>query len=443
MRAAAVASALLLLVPPFAASQDLTLADLVAPSTVFVKDGQTVTFALHGLVNFRTLDELFAYIDGEAGRWSFPSAAARQEFGDRLLRRGVESRLVSMTYEKPVELLVTHTRRELEEAAAAQTARAAPFAGRSWRLDPAVYRQTLLDIQERWKTSLNCWSAAPAIPARVLSNWYPIEEGIELQGAVYDSTEHFWQAVKFHPDVHIADLVALLDEMTARDWKPWVERLAGDQDRYFAHAYAIEFLRANLVPEKLRWFREEMGRLPQQEGAREAQQRRGQKFRFTALQEKILWGDVADMLHLVWFFDRSGAARPRAAPLRRRLPRRAPPGLHQPGVPRPHARDLAGEVPADAALQGGDPVDPPDREARPLLERRRLSRHPHTGLRRLPQRDPRPGAGLRPKLIWPQSAKLARTLGYARRAGRLTRELKTLSRDPGVRGGLTRLATGH
>jgi len=305
MRAAAVASALLLLVPPFAASQDLTLADLVAPSTVFVKDGQTVTFALHGLVNFRTLDELFAYIDGEAGRWSFPSAAARQEFGDRLLRRGVESRLVSMTYEKPVELLVTHTRRELEEAAAAQTARAAPFAGRSWRLDPAVYRQTLLDIQERWKTSLNCWSAAPAIPARVLSNWYPIEEGIELQGAVYDSTEHFWQAVKFHPDVHIADLVALLDEMTARDWKPWVERLAGDQDRYFAHAYAIEFLRANLVPEKLRWFREEMGRLPQQEGAREAQQRRGQKFRFTALQEKILWGDLADMLHLVWFFDRS------------------------------------------------------------------------------------------------------------------------------------------
>jgi len=305
MRAAAVASALLLLAAPFASAQDLTLADLVAPSTVFVKDGQTVTFALHGLVNFRTLDELFAYIDGEAGRWSFPSAAARQEFGDRLLRRGVESRLVSMTYEKPVELLVTHTRRELEEAAAAQTARAAPFAGRSWRLDPAVYRQTLLDIQERWKTSLNCWSAAPTIPARVLSNWYPIEEGIELQGAVYDSTEHFWQAVKFHPEVRIADLVALLDEMSARDWKPWVERLAGDQDRYFAHAYAIEFLRANLVPEKLRWFREELGRLPQQEGAREAQQRRGQKFRFTALQEKILWGDVADMLHLVWFFDRS------------------------------------------------------------------------------------------------------------------------------------------
>ena len=111
--------------------------------------------------------------------------------------------------------------------------------------------------------------------------------------------------MKFHPDVRNADLVAVLDEMMARDWKPWVERLAADQERYFAHAYAIEFLRANLVPEKLRWFREELGRLPQQEGAREAQQRRGQKLRFTALQEKILWGDLADTLHLVWFFDRS------------------------------------------------------------------------------------------------------------------------------------------
>jgi hypothetical protein len=305
VRAAAVASALLLLVPPLASAKDLTLEDLVAPSSVFVKDGQPVTFALHGLVPFRTLDELFAYIDREAGRWSFPSAAARQEFGDRLLRRGVESRLVSMTYEKPVELLVTHTRRELLDAVAAQAARSAPFVGLSWRLDPAVYRQTLVDIQQRWKTSLNCWSAAPTIPARVLSNWYPIEEGIELHGAVYDSTEHFWQAVKFHPEVRNADLVALVDEMSARDWKPWVERLAADQERYFAHAYALEFLRANLTPEKLRWFREELARLPGQEGAREAQQRRGRKFRFTALQEKILWGDVADTLHLVWLFDRS------------------------------------------------------------------------------------------------------------------------------------------
>jgi hypothetical protein len=306
MRARILASALVLLSPSLTAANELTLGDLAAPSTLFVQDGRPVTFALLGLIEFKTLEELFAYVDREAGRWSFPSAAARQAFGDGLLRRGVESRLVSMTYEKPLELLLTHTREELEDAIAGRPRRTAPvFTGRNWRLEPGVYRQAFVDVQQRWKTSLNCWSAAPTIPARVLSNWYPIEEGIELHGAVYDSTEHFWQAVKFHPDVRNADLLALLDEMISRDWKPWVEGLAGDQERYFAHAYAIEFLRANLTPEKLRWFRGELARLPASEGAREAQQRRGQKFRFTALQEKILWGDVADTLHLIWFFDRS------------------------------------------------------------------------------------------------------------------------------------------
>jgi hypothetical protein len=297
-------SLLLSLLGSTGAPADLTLDGLVTPSTVFVKDGRPVTFALLGLIEFKTLDELFAYIDREAGRWSFPGPGARQEYGDRLLRRGVESRLVSMTYEKPLELLLTHTRPELEQAVS-RLGTAPVFSGRSWRLEPGVYARAFLDVRERWKTSLNCWSAAPTIPARVLSNWYPIEEGITLFGAVYDSTEHFWQAVKFHPDVTNADLVALLDEMAARDWKPWVERLAADQERYFAHAYAIEFLRANLAPEKLRRFRGEIGALPATEGAREAQQRRGRKFRFSALQEKILWGDLADTLHLVWFFDRS------------------------------------------------------------------------------------------------------------------------------------------
>jgi len=296
-----------LLVPPsLPAAKDLTLRDLVTPSAAFVKDGQPVTFALLGFIEFKTLEELFSYIDGEAGRWSFPDPAARQAFGDRLLRRGVESRLISMTYEKPLELLLTHTREELDHAVLDGSAKTAPiFTGRNWRLYASVYRQTFLDIQQRWKTSLNCWSAAATVPARVLSNWYPIEEGIELHGALYDSTEHFWQAVKFHPDVRNGDVVALLGELNARDWRPWVERLAGDQETYFANAYAVEFLRASLRPEKLRWFRDELGKLPAAEGAREAQQRRGRKFRFTALQEKILWGDVADVLHLVWFFDRA------------------------------------------------------------------------------------------------------------------------------------------
>jgi len=305
MRARILASALVLLLPSVLAAQDLTLDALVKPSSVFVKDGRPVTFALLGFVEFKTLDDLFAYIDREAGRWSFPSAAARQSYGDGLLRRGVESRLVSMTYEKPLELLLTHTRAELEDAVGRSAGTAPVFTGRSWSLDAAVYRQTLVDIQQRWKTSLNCWSAAPTIPARVLSNWYPIEEGIPLYGAVYDSTEHFWQAVKFHPDVTVADLTALVDETRSRDWKPWLERLAGDQERYLAHAYAIEFLKANLAAEKLRWFRDELAKLPGSEGAREAQQRRGRKFRFTALQEKIFWGDLADTFHLVWFFDRA------------------------------------------------------------------------------------------------------------------------------------------
>ena len=293
----------LVLSRPAGAAGPLTLDDIAVPSTVFVKDGQPVSFALLGLVPFQTLGELFVYIDREAGRWSFPTPAARQEFGDRLLRRGVESRLVSMTYEKPVELLVTHTRAELQAAVERSLAKAPPFAGPHWRLDPAVYVQTFLDIQQRWKTSLNCWSAAPTIPARVLSNWYPIDEGIVLYGARYDSTEHFWQAVKFHPEVKNADLVALLDEMAARDWGPWVEKLAADQERYLAEAYAIEFLRANLKPDKLRAFRDELARLPGEEGARAAQQRGDRKLRFTALQEKILWGDVADTFHLVFHFD--------------------------------------------------------------------------------------------------------------------------------------------
>ena len=40
---------------------------------MFVKDGRPVTFALLGFIEFKTLEELFAYIDREAGRWSFPA----------------------------------------------------------------------------------------------------------------------------------------------------------------------------------------------------------------------------------------------------------------------------------------------------------------------------------------------------------------------------------
>ncbi len=40
----------------------------------------------------------------------------RQAFGDDLLRRGVESRIVSMETELPLELVLTHTRTEVGAA---------------------------------------------------------------------------------------------------------------------------------------------------------------------------------------------------------------------------------------------------------------------------------------------------------------------------------------
>ena len=216
----------------------LTLGRLVAPDARVEVQGRLVRFALHGLIYFDTLAELFAFVDGEAGRWQFESAAARQAFADDLMRRGVESRVVSMEAELPLELLLTHTRAEVEAAVAGVTTGDAPlvFKGRHWQLTAAAYRDAFLRVRDRWATSLNCWSASPSIPGRVLSNWYLIDEGIELFGATYDSTEHFWQAVKFHPDVTVGDLRTLLTAMLAVDWRPWLAALAADQRFYFANA---------------------------------------------------------------------------------------------------------------------------------------------------------------------------------------------------------------
>ena len=120
------------------------------------------------------------------------------------------------------------------------------FKGRHWQLTTEAYRDAFLRVRDRWSRSLNCWSASSSIPGRVLSNWYVIDEGIELFGATYDSTEHFWQAVKFHPDVTVGELRTLVAELLAIDWRPWVDGLAADQDFYFANAYAVEFLKRNL-----------------------------------------------------------------------------------------------------------------------------------------------------------------------------------------------------
>lgn len=277
-------------------AQDLTLQVLVTPSTTVVKDGHAVKFAIHALIEFNSLAESFPYIESQTQRWKGDAHfddAARKKLGRDLVREAVESRVISMVDERPLEVLITHTRDELERALAALKE---PL--------PPGYSDAFLAVQTKWKHSLNCWSASPSIPARALSNWYPIEEGIVLYGATYDSTEHFWQAVKYHPDVTIAGVLQLLDALEKKDWSPWLARLDNDRNLYLSNAYAVEFLRHNLALERLRWFRDELGRqaLLRSDHARYVQQRHVMKFRFTAYQEKVLWGDLADLLQLIYVF---------------------------------------------------------------------------------------------------------------------------------------------
>jgi hypothetical protein len=279
-----------------AVAEELSLQALVTPSTKISKDGQVVTFALHGFIEFKSLSEMFPYIEAQTERWKgnpdFKEDARRRLSRD-LLRRGIESRVISMAYERPLEVLVTHTSDELKQALANVK-------------DPVPpgYAEAFLAVQDKWKHSLNCWSASPSIPGRVLSNWYPIAEGILLYGATYDSTEHFWQAVKYHPDLTVADLTDVLATFERRDWTVWLARLDGDPRIYLPNAYAVEFLRHNLAPERLRWFREELGRhgLRPTDHTRLAQQRTGIPFRFSAFEEKVLWGDLADLFHLAYAF---------------------------------------------------------------------------------------------------------------------------------------------
>lgn len=279
-----------------ARAEQLSLQALVTPSTVVLKDGHPVTFALHGFLEFQSLNEMFSYIDSQNQRWKSNAGIneqQRQAAMRDLLRRGVESRVVSMVDESPLETLVTHTREELLTALAAVKE---PV--------PAGYAEAFLAVQEKWKHSLNCWSASPSIAARVLSNWYPIAEGIQLYGATYDSTEHFWQAVKYHPDITVGEVAALVSVLEKQDWAPWFARLDGDPRIYLPNAYAVEFLRADLKPEHLRQFQKELSGhgLRADEKARTAQQRGETPFHFTAFEEKTLWGDLADTFHLVYIF---------------------------------------------------------------------------------------------------------------------------------------------
>ena len=284
-----------ILIAPLKAQQ-LSLQAVVTPSTVILKDGSTVGFAIHGFIEFKSLAELFPYIETQTQRWKNNAAVTddrRQSVARELLRRGIERRIVSMADERPLETLLTHTSVELQQALAKVKE---PL--------PPGYASAFLEVQEKWKHSMNCWSASPSIAGRVLSNWYPIEEGIQLFGATYDSTEHFWQAVKYPPDITVRDLANLLALLQQRDWKTWLARLDDDPSLYLPNAYAVEFLRHNLVPERLSWFRDQLAGhgLQGRDAARLVQQRGVVRLRFSAYEEKVLWGDLADLLHLVYTF---------------------------------------------------------------------------------------------------------------------------------------------
>ena len=287
-------------------AEQISLDALVTPSTTILKDGRPLTFAVHGFIEFKSLAELFPYIDSQTKRWQLDELQ-RQDLVRDLLRRGIESRIVSMNDERSLEAVITHTSDELRQAIARVTESV-----------PRGYADAFLAVQEKWKHSLNCWSASPSISGRVLSNWYPIEEGIQLFGATYDSTEHFWQAIKYHPDTTVADLTELIGLLEHKEWNSWLARLVGDPTLYLPNAYAVEFLRHNLAPERLRWFRDELGRqrLGGSDHARLIQQRGSVPFRFSAYEEKVLWGDLADLFHLVYAFS------PPDDPIRRSLTER-------------------------------------------------------------------------------------------------------------------------
>src|SRR5712692_8214007 len=108
-------------------AEQLSLQAIVTPSTTILKDGRPLTFAVHGFIEFRSLAELFPYIDSQTQRWKLNGSSGdglRQHLLRELLRRGIESRVVSMVDERPLEALVTHTNEELRQALAREGASA-------------------------------------------------------------------------------------------------------------------------------------------------------------------------------------------------------------------------------------------------------------------------------------------------------------------------------
>ena len=108
--------------------------------------------------------------------------------------------------------------------------------------------------------------------------------------------------MKYHPDVTVGQLSDLLAQLEARTWFDFFKRLDDDPKLYLPNAYAVEFLRHNLTPDRIWWFLDELDKhgLQPTDRVRQVQQRGATAFRFSAYEEKVLWGDLADTLHLVY-----------------------------------------------------------------------------------------------------------------------------------------------
>lgn len=141
-------------------AQQASLQAIVTPSTILSKEGHVVAFAVHGFIEFKSLADLFPYIESQTRRWQANGGlddAGQRHLARELLRRGIESRVLSMVDERPLETLMTHTSEELRQALAQVKE---PV--------PPGYTEEFLAVQEKWKHSLNCWSAASSIPGRAL-----------------------------------------------------------------------------------------------------------------------------------------------------------------------------------------------------------------------------------------------------------------------------------
>ena len=80
-------------------AEPLSLLALVTPSTTIEKNGHPIVFALHGFIEFKSLSEMFPYIQSQTRRWDVPGGLThdeQQKLASELLRRGIESRVISM-----------------------------------------------------------------------------------------------------------------------------------------------------------------------------------------------------------------------------------------------------------------------------------------------------------------------------------------------------------